>query len=93
MSERVIRLRVRGRVQGVGFRWFVRSTARRLGVSGWVRNLDDGSVELAAAGSDRALSDLRTAVRRGPEGARVEELEELEAPVQDILPRPFEIDR
>lgn len=93
MSDRVIRLRVTGRVQGVGFRWFVRSTARRLNVAGWVRNLPDGSVELAAAGSERAISDLTTAVRRGPDGAIVEEIADLPAPEGGSLPRPFEIER
>ena len=93
MSERAIRLRVKGRVQGVGFRWFVRTTARRLGIAGWVRNLDDGTVELAARGSDRALSDLRSAVRRGPDGAHVDEVAELAAPDASSLPHPFEIER
>ena len=93
MSDRAIRLRVTGRVQGVGFRWFVRGAARRLGVAGWVRNNEDGSVELAAAGSDRALGDLTAAVRRGPDGARVEQLTELPAPDAGGLPRPFEIER
>ena len=93
MSERAIRLRVSGRVQGVGFRWFVKSTARRLGLAGWVRNLEDGSVELAARGGERALSDLRVAVRRGPDGARVESVAELAAPEPASLPHPFEIER
>ncbi len=51
-----------GYVQGVGFRWKARSTASRLGVSGWVRNLDDGSVEMEAEGTERDIEDLISAL-------------------------------
>lgn len=70
MTERR-RLVVRGRVQGVGFRWFVRETARRCGLAGWVRNLADGSVELEASGPPDMLALLAEAVRAGPPGADV----------------------
>ena len=81
MSEerREIRLVVRGRVQGVGFRWFVRERARRWGLTGWVRNNADGSVELAARGDQVGLSGLRRDVSTGPRGAEVEEVAELPA--------------
>jgi acylphosphatase len=62
---------VRGRVQGVGFRWFVRERARELGLCGWVRNLEDGDVEVAALGSAEALERLRARLEAGPPGARV----------------------
>jgi acylphosphatase len=62
---------VDGRVQGVGFRWFVREEATRLGLAGWVRNLPDGSVEVCAAGDVASLDAFRTALARGPAGARV----------------------
>ena len=93
MSQHAIRLRIRGRVQGVGFRWWVRERARRLGVAGWVRNLDDGDVELAAAGPEQAIGTLRSAVREGPPGSRVDEVIELAAPDAAALHLPFEIDR
>ena len=48
--------RVRGRVQGVGFRYFVEHSAKGLGVSGWVRNVDDGSVEVYALGAPAQLA-------------------------------------
>lgn len=64
--------RVTGRVQGVGFRMFVQSTARRLQLRGWVRNLPDGSVECAAAGSADELRQLESELRRGPPLSRVE---------------------
>lgn len=62
---------VRGKVQGVGFRWFVRETARSLGVAGTVRNLPDGSVEIVAEGESGALDSLMARVAQGPPGARV----------------------
>jgi len=70
-----LRLVVRGRVQGVGFRaWAVR-TARALSLHGWVRNRRDGSVEILAAGEPDALERLVASCRRGPPGAWVSELE------------------
>ncbi|MFY9824997.1 MAG: acylphosphatase [Thermoanaerobaculia bacterium] len=73
---RAFRFWVSGRVQGVGFRWFVRREAQELGVTGRVRNLPDGRVEVAVAGEPEALSDLRERLRAGPPGARVTRLEE-----------------
>jgi acylphosphatase len=70
---------VRGRVQGVGFRWFARSAGNRLGISGHVRNLADGSVEVHARGSRQALADFEAALRRGPSGSRVEGIEAVAA--------------
>lgn len=63
--------RVTGRVQGVGFRWWTRSLAVRLGVSGTVRNLPDGSVEVHARGTDDQLRRLAAELADGPPGARV----------------------
>jgi acylphosphatase len=60
-----------GRVQGVGFRWFVCDQAAALGLIGWVRNAADGSVEVVAQGHQGALAALETALRRGPAGAAV----------------------
>lgn len=67
---------VRGRVQGVAFRAFVRQEANRLGVTGWVRNRDDGAVELEAAGEPGRLMALVERLRQGPALARVTELRE-----------------
>ena len=86
-----IRLRVRGRVQGVGFRWFVRVNARRLGLSGWVANAPDGSVEIAASGDQAKLDDLRRAIVRGPDGAHVEAIDQL--PPMEDLEFPFSVRR
>ena len=62
---------VRGTVQGVGYRWFVLRHARRLGVAGYVRNLLDGRVEVAAHGPAEALGELERELSRGPPGAVV----------------------
>ncbi|MCL5429442.1 MAG: acylphosphatase [Chloroflexi bacterium] len=63
-----------GHVQGVGFRYFVRESAAALPVSGWVRNLHDGRVELLAEGRREDLDRLLSAVRRGPRGSHVMEV-------------------
>jgi acylphosphatase len=70
---------VRGRVQGVGFRWFVEREAHILGISGWVRNNADGSVEIMAQGTRDQLLGLRSRLRQGPRAARVDNVEESEA--------------
>ena len=84
-------LRVVGRVQGVGFRWFIRQRARELGLSGWVRNRQDGSVEIAAAGEPPAIARLESSARHGPSGAAVSGIEALPAEGVGDLPRPFVI--
>ena len=73
------RFLVRGRVQGVGFRWFVEREAQILGLAGWVRNRSDGTVEVLALGTREQLSGLRSRLREGPRAARVDDVEESEA--------------
>ena len=70
---------VRGRVQGVGFRWYVEREAHMLGIAGWVRNNHDGSVEVLAIGTRDQLLGLRSRLREGPRAARVDDVQELEA--------------
>jgi acylphosphatase len=70
---------VRGRVQGVGFRWFVEREAHVLGIAGWVRNNADGGVEVLAQGTREQISGLRSRLSEGPRAARVDEVEESEA--------------
>jgi acylphosphatase len=70
---------VRGRVQGVGFRWFVEREAHMLGIAGWVRNNHDGTVEVLAQGTRDQLSGLHSRLREGPRAARVDTVEVSEA--------------
>ena len=89
MSE--LHVRIVGVVQGVGFRWFVRERARRLGLAGWVRNLADGSVEVAASGEPGQLDLFRGELRRGPSGASVERLDDIQGPLDPPVSEPFGI--
>jgi acylphosphatase len=74
---------VRGRVQGVGYRYFAQHAAESLGLSGYVRNLDDGSVEVYAAGPETKLNALAGMLHRGPRWADVRGVDEQEAAVQE----------
>lgn len=87
----VLYVSVRGRVQGVGFRWFVRERARALGLAGWVRNCADGSVEVLAAGDDADLSQLRSLLRSGPPGALVTGIEDRDEEPGAAALNPFNI--
>lgn len=71
--ETIVRhYRIEGRVQGVGFRWFVHREAAELGMRGWVRNTDAGHVEAVAAGTPGQIEELEDALRRGSRGSRVD---------------------
>lgn len=84
---------VKGRVQGVGFRWFVHREAAALELNGWVRNTEDGHVEVLAAGDPQSLTELARALRRGSRGSRVDAIieHELDAKEGDNL-GPFRIE-
>jgi acylphosphatase len=76
---RSVRLRITGRVQGVGYRAWVVATARRLGLRGWVRNRADGSVEALVTGYDEPVAAMIEACGEGPYAARVAEISVSEA--------------
>jgi acylphosphatase len=70
----VLHFLIQGRVQGVGFRWFVSREAAQLDLRGWVRNTEDGEVEVVASGTPDELAALRSKLRSGPRGSRVDHL-------------------
>ena len=76
-----LELRITGRVQGVGFRYALRDEAKRLAVTGWVRNCSDGSVQALVQGAPHAVDALLAWARRGPPGSRVADV--LAVPAQD----------
>ncbi|WP_422034953.1 acylphosphatase [Reyranella sp.] len=82
------RLAITGRVQGVGYRDWAMATAQRLGLSGWVRNRTDGSVEALVVGDDDAVGRMIEACRRGPTLARVDAVD-VEPVDLDVLPSGF----
>jgi acylphosphatase len=69
------KLRIRGLVQGVGYRYALRREAQRRGVAGWVRNRGDGSVEALLQGAAERVAEVVAWARRGPPGSRVDEVE------------------
>ncbi len=71
MAETVLRVEIRGLVQGVGYRWSMAEEARRLGIRGWVRNRHDGSVEAMVAGPPEAVDRIVGWARKGPQSAAV----------------------
>ena len=76
-GERTVRLRIEGRVQGVGYRVFVERNAIALGLDGWVRNRRDGGVEAVVSGSIDAVDELIARCRAGPPASRVDRVEVL----------------
>jgi acylphosphatase len=88
-AETALRLRIAGRVQGVGYRAWAAGEARALGLAGFVRNRLDGTVELVARGPREALAALAAACRRGPPGARVDRIDA--EPALGLVPDGFAI--
>ena len=76
MNDSIRHVTVKGRVQGVGYRYFVEQEARSRDLEGWVRNRRDGSVEAVFAGPADAVTAMIAACRRGPSSARVEALQD-----------------
>lgn len=84
---------IKGRVQGVGFRWFVHREASALGLKGWVRNTEDGHVEVVAAGEPEQLVELEVALHKGSRGSRVDTVVEHDlADSEGASLEPFQIE-
>ncbi|MET0509802.1 MAG: acylphosphatase [Burkholderiaceae bacterium] len=79
------RLRINGRVQGVGFRWAMVDEATRLGVRGWVRNRRDGTVEAQVEGTAEAVAALTRWAGQGPAGARVDHVDAVDGPTENAV--------
>jgi acylphosphatase len=87
VGSKRLRLRIRGQVQGVSFRWYARQRAISLGLSGWVRNCPDGSVEAVVEGPADAVGSFASWARRGPAMASVDVVDaEVEAAIGDTSP-------
>jgi acylphosphatase len=82
------RLTITGRVQGVGYRDWAMATGRRLGLTGWVRNRQEGAVEALIVGDEEAVGRMIEACRRGPPAARVDEID-VDPVDLDVLPEGF----
>jgi acylphosphatase len=91
VAAAAVRYRIRGRVQGVGFRWFVMREGSRLHLGGYVRNLPDGSVEVVAQGEAGDLARLERALERGPTMARVDGVEKSDVAHDFGLTNSFDI--
>jgi acylphosphatase len=90
-GEHAIRLVLSGRVQGVGFRWWLAHEAAGLPVRGWVRNLPDGRVEIVAAGDEDSLRQIESLATNGPRVARVDHVEKANVPHEDVDVNSFSI--
>jgi acylphosphatase len=91
MSDAIRQVTIRGRVQGVGYRYWVEQQARARGLEGWVRNRRDGRVEALFAGPPDVVSGMIASCRRGPAAARVDAVEEEQADAEALkLRRPGE---
>ena len=90
-TTQCVHFRVRGQVQGVFYRASTEATARRLGLSGWVSNTEDGEVELVACGSASQLDELEKWLWRGPANAQVSSVKRMPSPLEHF--QGFEIRR
>jgi len=91
VSQSGARWLISGRVQGVGFRWFVYRQAEQLGIQGWAKNLPDGRVEVVGCGSSEAIAEFEVVLGQGPMLARVDDLRRGDFPHQMHDLKSFDI--
>jgi acylphosphatase len=84
MSETAVRIAIAGRVQGIGYRMWAQGKARGLGLLGWVRNRQDGTVEALVQGASDKVEAFLSAAEKGPRGARVDDVMAVPEPVQPL---------
>ncbi len=89
--KKTLRIIVKGRVQGVGYRWFTRQAARELGITGFVRNLMNGDVEVVAQGEEEVLNQFIQELRQGPAFAYVTDLKTEELDLPEDKYKSFEV--
>ncbi|MHB2156554.1 acylphosphatase [Calditrichota bacterium GD2] len=89
--KKTLKIIVKGRVQGVGYRWFARQAAHELGLTGYVRNLPDGNVEVVAQGEEAVLNQFIQELNRGPGFAYVVDMDIEELDIPSDKYRSFEI--
>ncbi len=89
MNDITLNLRIHGRVQGVSYRDWTVKTANKIGLAGWVRNREDGTVEAVVSGAAADVRQLIEKCRKGPLMAKVNQIDETPSQTED-LPRPFE---
>ncbi len=84
MSETAVRVTIAGRVQGIGYRMWAQGKARGLGLLGWVRNRQDGTVEALVQGASDKVEAFLAASEKGPRGARVDDVMAVPEAVQEL---------
>ena len=82
---------ISGRVQGVGFRWYVQRSADEHGIHGWVRNLPDGRVEAVGKGDPDSMAEFHAALGRGPRLSHVENVDKRDIPHENVTDKRFYI--
>ena len=87
MTQEALEIRVVGKVQGVGFRWFTCQTAEEFGICGWVRNEPDGSVLIQARGSSPQMTLFKSKLEEGPRFGRVDQM--IETPLDEQIAARF----
>jgi len=85
-DRRFVHVTIRGRVQGIGFRAFIERHALERALDGWVRNREDGSVEAVFSGAAPVIDEMLELCRKGPPGARIEEVEMREEDAAGLIP-------
>ena len=91
LNKKLYHYIIKGKVQGVGFRYFTKEQAEQLSLSGWVKNLADGSVETVASGDENTLTEFKKKLNQGPPLSRVDSIIERDISLQNEIFHCFDI--